>query len=119
MTIIYKGGGSAEDAAAVPPYPTNYNPRKLGPRPAYGFYVRHVRGLTFRNVKVGFEAPDPRPAFAVLDADGLEFQSVVADRASQPALPSLHLRAVRGLTIRDSTPLPDKVRETIVSEVQY
>jgi hypothetical protein len=65
VTITYPGGGTVEQASLNPPYPTDYNPRMLGPRPAYGFYVRHVRGLVFRNVKVGFQNADPRPAFAV------------------------------------------------------
>jgi polygalacturonase len=85
VSILYKGGGTAEDAAAVPPYPTNYNPRKLGTRPAYGFYVRHVRGLTFRKVSVAFEAPDHRPAFATVDVQGLAFDGVQAQRAGETA----------------------------------
>ena len=80
VSILYKGGGTPEDAAAVPPYPTNYNPRKLGTRPAYGFFVRHVRGLTFRKVRVGFEAPDHRPAFATIDVTGLAYEGVQAQR---------------------------------------
>jgi polygalacturonase len=85
VTILYKGGGTPEDAAAVPPYPTNYNPRKLGTRPAYGFFVRHVRGLTFRKVRVAFESPDHRPAFATVDVQGLSFDGVQAQRPGEPA----------------------------------
>jgi polygalacturonase len=85
VSILYKGGGTSDDARAVPPYPTNYNPRQLGTRPAYGFYVRHVRGLTFRKVRVGFESPDLRPAFATVDVQGLSFDQVLAQRAGEPA----------------------------------
>ena len=85
VSIRYKGGGTAEDAAAVPPYPTNYNPRKLGTRPAYGFFVRHVRGLTFRKVSVAFEAPDHRPAFATVDVQGVAFEGVQAQRPGEAA----------------------------------
>ena len=59
VTILYKGGGTPEDAAAVPPYPTNYNPRKLGTRPAYGFFVRHVRGSDVPQGAGGVRKPRP------------------------------------------------------------
>jgi polygalacturonase len=118
VTITYKGGGQAADAQAVPEYSNNYNPRKLGPRPAYGFYVRHVRGLTFRNVKVAVEAPDLRPAFAVMDADGLVFESVATTPSPEPSVPVLQLRAVRGLTIRNSPPLPP-LHDSVLSEAKY
>ena len=85
VTITYAGGGTSEQAAAVPPYPTNYNPRQLGPRPAYGFFVRHVRGLQFRNVKLLLQAPDARPAFAVSDVNALVLDRV--DAAKSPPVP--------------------------------
>jgi polygalacturonase len=85
VSIAYAGGGTAEDAAAVPPYSDNYNPRKLGPRPAYGFYVRHVRGLTFRKVRLTFAAPEVRPAFATMDVQGVAFEQVEAQRPGEAA----------------------------------
>ncbi len=106
VTITYPGGGTVEQASLNPPYPNDYNPRMLGPRPAYGFYVRHVRGLVFRNVKVGFENADPRPAFAVSDVSDLVLEKVSAARAPEGALPSLRLKDVRDVTVKDSTPLP-------------
>ena len=118
VTITYRGGGQAADAQAVPAYSDNYNPRKLGTRPAYGFYVRHVRGLTFRNVAVSVESPDQRPAIAVMDADGLLLQAVATAPAADPAVPVLHVRAVRGLTIRDSAPLP-AVQLSTLAEAHY
>ena len=45
IRIVYKGGGTREEAEASPPeressYP---EPSMFGPIPAYGFYVRHAR----------------------------------------------------------------------------
>ena len=34
----------------------------FGVLPAYGFYIRHAKGITFDGVRVGFAAPDTRPA---------------------------------------------------------
>jgi hypothetical protein len=118
VTITYQGGGSAAEAQAVPPYPTNYNPRQLGPRPAYAFYVRHVRGLEFRNVQVALQAPDARPAFAVSDVNALVFDRVTAARAAGAATPSLKLQSVRDLTIRNSSPLP-AIRQAALTEAYY
>jgi hypothetical protein len=82
VKITYKGGEKKKAAEIVPPYPMQYQPRELGVRPAYGFFVRHARGLVFRNVEVGFEAPDERPAVVCFDADRLVFEAFKAQRAA-------------------------------------
>lgn len=106
VSITYKGGGRLADGQLVPAYSGNYNPRALGPRPAYGFYCRHVKGLRFHDVRVGFEAEDLRPAFVVTDVDGLELDRVAAQRPLAVAGPALRLEGVRNLSIRRSAPLP-------------
>ena len=45
----------------------------FGVTPAYGFYVRHARGISFDNVEVSFEKDDARPAFFLDDVMGVEF----------------------------------------------
>jgi len=35
----------------------------FGTLPAYGFYLRHARNVTLRDVEVGFSTQDLRPAF--------------------------------------------------------
>lgn len=40
-----------------------------GNLPAKGFYVRHVRHVSFQNVEVTTDEPDARPAFVRVDAD--------------------------------------------------
>src|SRR5262245_26247124 len=72
VKITYQGGGKAEDAAVVPPYPKDYSPRSLGPRPTSGVYVRHVKGLTFGNVTFDFEATGPNSPLVVFDVDDSE-----------------------------------------------
>ncbi|MFC7620983.1 glycoside hydrolase family 28 protein [Microlunatus sp. GCM10028923] len=46
---------------------------KFGPLPAYGFFLRHVDGITFDNVEVGFEEPDTRPAYVLRDVADADF----------------------------------------------
>ncbi|WP_432221116.1 glycoside hydrolase family 28 protein [Flavobacterium sp. TMP13] len=44
----------------------------FGELPAWAFYVRHARGLAFKNVTLKLENPDFRPAFIFDDVDGLK-----------------------------------------------
>lgn len=48
----------------------------FGELPAWGFYVRHVSGLTFKNIKLTLAKQDFRPAFIFDDVKGLEMQQV-------------------------------------------
>ncbi len=75
ITIRYKGGGTKADAARVVPeneksYP---EPSMFGVIPAYGFYVRHAKGITFDNVDVSFDKIDERPAFILDDVKDASF----------------------------------------------
>jgi polygalacturonase len=75
IRIHYKGGGTKEDAQREPPEnEKNYpEPSMFGVLPAYGFYIRHARGITFDNVEVSFEKDDARPAFLLDDVKNIEF----------------------------------------------
>ena len=75
IRIHYKGGGSLEDAAReVPENEKSYpEPSMFGVLPAYGFYVRHAKGISFDHVEVSFAADDLRPAFMLDDVMGVEF----------------------------------------------
>ncbi|MDD5502242.1 MAG: glycosyl hydrolase family 28 protein [Candidatus Thermoplasmatota archaeon] len=49
--------------------------------PAYGFFLRHVDGIEFHNVKFGFELPDWRPAIYGKDIGGILIDGLTADQA--------------------------------------
>lgn len=49
----------------------------FGELPAWAFYVRHVDGLTMRNLQVKIKKPDYRPAFVFDDVNALELESIV------------------------------------------
>ena len=84
IIIHYRGGGTAEDATReVPENEKNYpEPSMFGVLPAYGFYVRHARGISFENVSVSFEKDDFRPAFMIIDGKNIEFLRTNAQLAS-------------------------------------
>src|SRR5688572_5473310 len=82
IRIYYKGGGTRQQAALVPPekeedYP---EPVMFGEMPAYGFFVRHVKGLSMNDVEVSFMTEDVRPAFVLIDVKGADFHRVKAQR---------------------------------------
>jgi hypothetical protein len=55
----------------------------FGELPAWGFYVRHARNITFRNVRLTLRNGDFRPAFVLDDVKGASFTDVVPDTPEQ------------------------------------
>jgi hypothetical protein len=107
IDITFPGGGSNREEPPEGGTLTSrsaYNPRFLTPVPAYGAYVRHARGVEFRNVKLRFAAAEQRPAVLARDVDGLVFEALAA---AKPAGSVLELRAVKNLVIKGSGPLPE------------
>lgn len=89
INITFDGGGTGEDAAkAIPENETKYPESTMfGTLPSYGFYCRHVDGLTFDNVKLQYSEPEWRPALVCDDVRnlklfGLEAQSMAGDTAA-------------------------------------
>ncbi|TDX02040.1 glycoside hydrolase family 28 protein [Dinghuibacter silviterrae] len=60
--VHYPGGGTEEQAAvrAVPAIAREYF--EIGVPPAYGLYVRNVKGLTLSNIRLTVDNPELRPA---------------------------------------------------------
>lgn len=111
VKITYKGGGKREEADVAPPYPKDYSPRSLGPRPASGFYIRHVKGLTFRNVEFVFETEDQRPPLVASDVEGFEMDGFKSQKP--PGIETLRLERVKNLTVRNSPGLADRQSATV------
>lgn len=45
--------------------------------PAWALYVRHVKGLTLKNITVQAEVPDYRPAFVFDDVEGVDLSGII------------------------------------------
>ena len=87
IRIYSQGGGTKEQAALDPPereaiYP---EPAMFGELPAYGFFIRHVKGLTLRDVELSYLKPDWRSPFWLNDVAGATFIQVKAQR--EPGVP--------------------------------
>ncbi|HEY0283420.1 MAG TPA: hypothetical protein VGC27_12450 [Rhizomicrobium sp.] len=87
IRLIYPGGGTAEDAAIkLPEVPEKYpDPDMFGVMPAWGLYMRHVRGIILRDVELTSVAADARPPVVAEDVSGLITDALLA--ASGPGKP--------------------------------
>jgi hypothetical protein len=81
----------------------------FGVLPAYGFYIRHARGVQMANIEVGFQKEDGRPAFVVQDSSDISLDRIRAMKPAGAAL--LKLRGVTGVTVRNWQGLTDAVIE--------
>ncbi|MFK7770865.1 MAG: glycoside hydrolase family 28 protein [Saprospiraceae bacterium] len=84
IEIIYPGKGN-NGLANAPLSRLDQVPEKIkaypefsmfGELPAWGFYVRHMDGLTMKNIKLTIKEPDYRPAFVFDDVKNLDIESL-------------------------------------------
>lgn len=84
IEIHYPGGGNPRYAKVglnelekVPELPANYPEFSMFKElPAWGFYVRHAKGITFENVTLTCEKEDYRTAIVLDDVRGATFKSL-------------------------------------------
>jgi polygalacturonase len=107
IRIYYKGGGTKQQAALEPPEKeTDYpEPTMFGEIPAYGFFIRHVRGLEMSDVEVSYLKDDARPPFIISDAKGVDLRHLRMQHSE--GVSSFLLKDVDGFSIQQSSPLPD------------
>ncbi len=84
-----------EQASGYPEY------SMFGDLPAYGFYVRHVKGLTLSNVNVRFEGTDYRSALAFDDVQDLEVDALKS-RSLLESAPVILMKDVSGAVVRNT-----------------
>ena len=108
IQIWLKGGGTAEQAAIVPDEAeTDYpEPFRMGEMPAYGFYLRHIKGLTMDNIQLHTMSDDARPPFVLDDVNSAEFFRVKADRTA--GVNNFAFKNSSDLTMRMVEGTPDK-----------
>jgi len=107
IRIYYRGGGTKEQAALQPPekedvYP---EPTMFGEIPAYGFFIRHVRGLEMNNVSVSYLKDDARAPFIINDGKAIELRNIKA--AHGAGIPTFILNDIENFSVHDSYPLED------------
>jgi polygalacturonase len=93
------GGGTAEHAKRVVPENIKGYPGStmFGPAlPAYGFFVRHARNVTFDNVHLRFATDDHRPAIVCDDVDEIRISKLRVQ--TMPGVDSQRLVNTRNVT---------------------
>jgi len=84
VEMVYEGGGSKDIAYfdwkkldEVPEKETDYPEFSMfGELPVWGFYVRHVSGLTMKDISLETKKPDYRPAYGFDDVNGLRMSKI-------------------------------------------
>ena len=130
IRILYRGGLTLDQVAAQPaamvnsffyrttggvpprePYATPERekeypePSMFGLLPAYGFFIRHAKGIELNNVEVGYMQEDRRPAFVLDTVKGIDLNHVKAQKAA--GVPTIVLRNAEDVSVYRSTPVAD------------
>lgn len=95
-------GGHAAMSTGVPSDNGDYNPNSIGTRPAYGFYLHYVTGISFTNSSVAFSSNDGRPAFIANSAGPVTFDHVTAESGSGSPF-DVGFQSVKGYCVSNST----------------
>ena len=120
IRILYRGGLTLDQVARQPadlvntfffrasggvpprePYDTPERekeypePSMFGMMPAYGFFIRHAKGIELNQVDVAYMKEDRRPAFVLDGVEGISLENCRAARAeSAPALVLINAKNV-------------------------
>jgi hypothetical protein len=77
----------------------------FGLLPAYGFFIRHTKGVEFSNVEVGFLQGDGRPAFVLDQVNGASFENVRSQES--PGVSTFVLKSVENFETHHCQPVAD------------
>jgi polygalacturonase len=100
-------GGAARAGLDVPEREADYPKVTMwGALPAYGLYLRHARDVALRNVDLGVDGSDGRPALVADDVAGLHVTGIHG-RSGNAAGPVVWLNDIRGGLVQGSIVPPD------------
>lgn len=101
VQVGFDGGGDRELATREIPEREGAYPEStmFGELPAYGFFCRHARNLTFENVQLSLNEADFRHAMVFDNVENLRIDGLAAD-SSEGAAPLVRLSGVRQAMIR-------------------
>ncbi|MFE4965510.1 glycosyl hydrolase family 28 protein [Streptomyces sp. NPDC056660] len=95
-------GGSGTMPTAVPGNdPKDYNPKAIGTRPAYGWYLHNADDVRFTDSSVKFAADDGRPAVIANAASGIRLTRFTAQKGGGSPY-DIGLQDVTGACLTDS-----------------
>lgn len=95
-------GGHAAMSTGVPSDNGDYNPNSIGTRPAYGFYLHYVTGVSFTDSSVAFSRNDARPAIIANSSGAVTLDHVTAQSGSGSPF-DIGFQSTKGYCVRNST----------------
>lgn len=122
IKIYYQGGGKiakgssdvggAQAFVDPPERETNYpEPSMFGELPAYGFFIRHAKGIELNSVEVSYLSEDQRPPFVLSGVQDASFINVKAQHA--PHVPTFSLKNVLDFSTYACRDVPDTRLERV------
>ncbi|HZR27513.1 MAG TPA: glycosyl hydrolase family 28 protein [Terriglobales bacterium] len=105
VNLTVPGGHPASDVNINPPETNNWQPAGQGTKPSYGWWLRHVSGITFNNSQVHFDTNDNRPAFIAVDGQNITVDGFNYDRGSGSPY-DFGFNGVNGFHLANVTPAP-------------
>jgi polygalacturonase len=94
-------GGHGTMGTGVPSDSGDYNPKSIGTRPAYGWYLHNADNITFNQSSVRFAKDDGRPAVIANTGKNIRFDGFTAQRGGDsPA--DMIFQSVTGYCVSDS-----------------
>ncbi|MGW7425027.1 glycosyl hydrolase family 28 protein [Streptomyces sp. NPDC054813] len=95
-------GGNGTMSTGVPGNdPKDYNPKAIGTRPAYGWYLHNADDVQFTDSSVKFAADDGRPAVIANAASGIRLTRFTAQKGGDSPY-DIGLQDVTGACLTDS-----------------
>ncbi|MGW7239520.1 glycosyl hydrolase family 28 protein [Streptomyces sp. NPDC054804] len=95
-------GGNGTMSTAVPGNdPKDYNPKAIGTRPAYGWYLHNADDVRFTDSSVKFASDDGRPAVIANAASGIRLTRFTAQKGGDSPY-DIGLQDVTGACLTDS-----------------
>ncbi|MFF0016626.1 glycosyl hydrolase family 28 protein [Streptomyces sp. NPDC005374] len=95
-------GGNGTMSTGVPANdPNDYNPKAIGTRPTYGWYLHNADDIRFTDSSVKLAADDGRPAFIANAADGIRLTRFTAQKGGGSPY-DVGLQDASGVCLTDS-----------------
>jgi hypothetical protein len=101
-----QGGVPPREPLETPEREKEYpEPSMFGLLPAYGFFIRHAKGIELANVEVGYMQEDRRPAFVLDQVIGASFENVKSQKT--PGVATFVLKNVENFETHHCRPVAD------------
>jgi alpha-glucuronidase len=108
VSITAKGGHPVSDAEIQPAENDERFPRHVGPIPAYAWYLRHVKNVTFVGCEFPFEKSDGRPAIVIDDGEQVTFDNTTLPIGSENSSRIVVRDKTNNLIIRNCKGMGDR-----------